>query len=151
MYKRQPLDHAPNLSERIGNRLLLKREDMQPVFSCKLRGAYNRIVRRSAEKRKRGVSCASAGNHAQGVALSAARIGCRALIVMPTTTPQIKVQAVKARGAEVVLFGDSYDDAYAHALELEKAQKLTFIHPFDDPDVIAGQGTICLLYTSRCV
>ena len=137
-----PLDHAPNLSERIGNRLLLKREDMQPVFSFKLRGAYNRIVRLSAEKLKRGVICASAGNHAQGVALSAARIGCRALIVMPTTTPQIKVQAVKARGAEVVLFGDSYDDAYAHALELEKAQKLTFIHPFDDPDVIAGQGTI---------
>ncbi len=137
-----PLDHAPNLSQRIGNRLLLKREDMQPVFSFKLRGAYNRIVRLSAEKLKRGVICASAGNHAQGVALSAARIGCRALIVMPTTTPQIKVQAVKVRGAEVVLCGDSYDDAYAHALELEKAQKLTFIHPFDDPDVIAGQGTI---------
>lgn len=137
-----PLDDAPNLSERIGNRLLLKREDMQPVFSFKLRGAYNKIVRLSPEKLKRGVICASAGNHAQGVALSAAKIGCRALIVMPTTTPQIKVQAVKARGAEVVLFGDSYDDAYAHALELEKVQKLTFIHPFDDPDVIAGQGTI---------
>ncbi|MBL8416305.1 MAG: threonine ammonia-lyase, biosynthetic [Propionivibrio sp.] len=137
-----PLDDAPNLSERIGNRLLLKREDMQPVFSFKLRGAYNKIVRLSPEKLKRGVICASAGNHAQGVALSAAKIGCRALIVMPTTTPQIKVQAVKARGAEVVLFGDSYDDAYAHALELEKAQKLTFVHPFDDPDVIAGQGTI---------
>ncbi len=137
-----PLDDAPNLSERIGNRLLLKREDMQPVFSFKLRGAYNKIVRLSPEKLKRGVICASAGNHAQGVALSAAKIGCRALIVMPTTTPQIKVQAVKTRGAEVVLFGDSYDDAYVHALELEKSQKLTFVHPFDDPDVIAGQGTI---------
>lgn len=137
-----PLDDAPNLSERIGNRLLLKREDMQPVFSFKLRGAYNKIVRLSPEKLKRGVICASAGNHAQGVALSAAKIGCRALIVMPTTTPQIKVQAVKMRGAEVVLFGDSYDDAYVHALELEKSQKLTFVHPFDDPDVIAGQGTI---------
>ena len=137
-----PLDDAPTLSERIGNRLLLKREDLQPVFSFKLRGAYNKIVRLSPEKLRRGVICASAGNHAQGVALSAAKIGCRALIVMPTTTPQIKVQAVKARGAEVVLCGDSYDDAYAHALELEKAEKLTFIHPFDDPDVIAGQGTI---------
>ncbi|MBL0165878.1 MAG: threonine ammonia-lyase, biosynthetic [Propionivibrio sp.] len=137
-----PLDDAPTLSERIGNRLLLKREDLQPVFSFKLRGAYNKIVRLSPEKLKRGVICASAGNHAQGVALSAARIGCRALIVMPTTTPQIKVQAVKVRGAEVVLCGDSYDDSYAHALELEKARKLTFVHPFDDPDVIAGQGTI---------
>jgi len=137
-----PLDDAPTLSERTGNRLLLKREDLQPVFSFKLRGAYNRIVRLSPEKLRRGVICASAGNHAQGVALSAARIGCRALIVMPTTTPLIKVQAVKARGAEVVLFGDSYDDSYAHALELEKARKLTFVHPFDDPDVIAGQGTI---------
>ncbi|MBK7422821.1 MAG: threonine ammonia-lyase, biosynthetic [Propionivibrio sp.] len=137
-----PLDDAPTLSERIGNRLLLKREDLQPVFSFKLRGAYNKIVRLSPEKLRRGVICASAGNHAQGVALSAAKIGCRALIVMPTTTPQIKVQAVKARGAEVVLFGDSYDDSYAHALELEKARKLTFVHPFDDPDVIAGQGTI---------
>jgi len=137
-----PLDLAPNLSARIGNRVLLKREDMQPVFSFKLRGAYNKIVKLSAEKQKRGVICASAGNHAQGVALSAARIGCRAVIVMPTTTPQIKVQAVQARGGEVVLAGDSYDEAYAHALELEKQEKLTFVHPFDDPEVIAGQGTI---------
>ena len=137
-----PLDAAPNLSARIGNRILLKREDMQPVFSFKLRGAYNKIAKLSPEKLKRGVICASAGNHAQGVALSAAKIGCRAVIVMPTTTPQIKIQAVKNRGGEVVLAGDSYDEAYAHALELEKAEKLTFVHPFDDPEVIAGQGTI---------
>ncbi len=137
-----PLDAAPNLSARTGNRIFLKREDMQPVFSFKLRGAYNKIAKLSSEKLKRGVICASAGNHAQGVALSAAKIGCRAVIVMPTTTPQIKIQAVKNRGGEVVLAGDSYDEAYAHALELEKAEKLTFVHPFDDPEVIAGQGTI---------
>jgi threonine dehydratase len=137
-----PLDFAANLSARIGNRIYLKREDMQPVFSFKLRGAYNKLVKLSPEKLKRGVICASAGNHAQGVALSAAKIGCRAVIVMPTTTPQIKVQAVRNRGGEVVLAGDSYDEAYAHALELEKAEKLTFVHPFDDPEVIAGQGTI---------
>ncbi len=137
-----PLDAAPTLSARIGNRILFKREDMQPVFSFKLRGAYNKIAQLSAERLKRGVICASAGNHAQGVALSAAKIGCRAVIVMPTTTPQIKVAAVKARGGEVVLAGDSYDEAYVHALALEKAEKLTFVHPFDDPEVIAGQGTI---------
>ena len=137
-----PLEIAPNLSTRIGNRILIKREDMQPVFSFKLRGAYNKISKLTSEQLKRGVICASAGNHAQGVALSAAKIGCRAVIVMPTTTPAIKVQAVKRRGGEVVLAGDSYDEAYAHALELEKAQGLTFVHPFDDPEVIAGQGTI---------
>jgi threonine dehydratase len=137
-----PLDAAPGLSARIGNTILFKREDMQPVFSFKLRGAYNKIVQLSPERQKRGVICASAGNHAQGVALSAARVGCRAVIVMPTTTPSIKVDAVRHWGGEVVLAGDSYDEAYAHAVELEKAQKLTFVHPFDDPDVIAGQGTI---------
>lgn len=137
-----PLDAAPNLSARIGNTILFKREDMQPVFSFKLRGAYNKIARLSPEKLKRGVICASAGNHAQGVALSAAKIGCRAVIVMPTTTPQIKIDAVQSRGGEVVLAGESYDEAYAHALELEKREKLTFVHPFDDPEVIAGQGTI---------
>ena len=137
-----PLDEAPNLSARIGNKILFKREDMQPVFSFKLRGAYNKIARLSPDKLKRGVICASAGNHAQGVALAAARLGCRAVIVMPTTTPAIKIQAVRNRGGEVVLAGDSYDEAYAHALELEKAEKLNFVHPFDDPDVIAGQGTI---------
>ena len=137
-----PLDFAHNLSARIGNTILFKREDMQPVFSFKLRGAYNKIAQLSPERLKRGVICASAGNHAQGVALSAAKIGCRAVIVMPTTTPAIKIQAVKNRGGEVVLAGESYDEAYAHALELEKAEKLTFVHPFDDPEVIAGQGTI---------
>ena len=136
------LDLAPNLSRRMDNKLYLKREDMQPVFSFKLRGAYNKIAKLSPEKRKRGVICASAGNHAQGVALSASKLGCRAVIVMPTTTPEIKVQAVKNLGGEVVLAGESFDDAYAHALELEKAEKLSFVHPFDDPDVIAGQGTI---------
>ena len=139
-----PLDPAPNLSVRIGNSILFKREDMQPVFSFKLRGAYNKIAKLSSERLKRGVICASAGNHAQGVALSAAKVGCRAVIVMPTTTPAIKIQAVRNRGGEVVLAGDSYDEAYAHALELEKAQKLTFVHPFDDPEVIAGQGTIAM-------
>ena len=139
-----PLDLASNLSARIGNKILLKREDLQPVFSFKLRGAYNKIASLSAEKLKRGVICASAGNHAQGVALSAAKVGCRAVIVMPTSTPGIKVDAVRARGGEVVLFGESYDDSYAHALELEKSEKLTFVHPFDDPEVIAGQGTIAM-------
>ncbi len=137
-----PLELASNLSTRSGNRVLLKREDMQPVFSFKLRGAYNKIAHLTPAQRKRGVICASAGNHAQGVALSAQKLGIRAVIVMPTTTPQIKIDAVKKRGGEVVLAGDSYDAAYAHALVLEKQQKLTFVHPFDDPEVIAGQGTI---------
>ncbi|WP_220636649.1 threonine ammonia-lyase, biosynthetic [Georgfuchsia toluolica] len=137
-----PLDLAPNLSARCGNTLLLKREDMQPVFSFKLRGAYNKMAHLTPAQKRRGVICASAGNHAQGVALAAQKMGLRAVIVMPTMTPQIKVDAVKGRGGEVVLAGDSYDDAYAHALKLEKKQKLTFVHPFDDPDVIAGQGTI---------
>ena len=139
-----PLDLAGNLSARVHNKIWLKREDMQPVFSFKLRGAYNKIASLSAEKLKRGVICASAGNHAQGVALSAAKLGCRAVIVMPTSTPAIKVNAVARRGGEVVLHGDSYDEAYAHALELEKSEKLTFVHPFDDPEVIAGQGTIAM-------
>ncbi|PPD12974.1 MULTISPECIES: threonine ammonia-lyase, biosynthetic [Methylophilus] len=139
-----PLDEMPNLSARFKNRILLKREDMQPVFSFKLRGAYNKMAHLSPEALARGVICASAGNHAQGVALSAQKMGCRAVIVMPTTTPAIKVNAVRSRGAEVVLFGDSYSDAYAHALEVEKTEGLTFVHPYDDPDVIAGQGTIAL-------
>ncbi len=137
-----PLEAAPLLSARLGNRLLLKREDLQPVFSFKLRGAYNKMVRLDATERARGVVTASAGNHAQGVALAAARLGCPALIVMPNTTPRIKIQAVAARGARIVLHGDSFSDAYAHARSLEQAQALTFIHPYDDPDVIAGQGTI---------
>ncbi len=139
-----PLEPASHLSARIGNRILLKREDLQPVFSFKLRGAYNKIAGLSAEKLKRGVICASAGNHAQGVALSAQKIGCRAVIVMPTTTPSIKIDAVRKRGGEVVLAGDAYDEAYAHARELEKTERLTFVHPFDDPEVIAGQGTIAM-------
>ena len=142
--KNTPLELQSNLSARIGNRVLLKREDMQPVFSFKLRGAYNKMASLPADVLKNGVIAASAGNHAQGVALSAQKLGCRAVIVMPTTTPQIKIDAVKARGAEVVLFGDSYSDAYVRALELEKEQNLTFVHPYDDPDVIAGQGTIAM-------
>ncbi|WP_317205332.1 threonine ammonia-lyase, biosynthetic [Janthinobacterium sp.] len=140
-----PLELAPSLSLRLENQIYFKREDMQSVFSFKVRGAYNKMAHLSEAQLKRGVICASAGNHAQGVALSAARLGCRALVVMPTTTPPVKIDAVKARGGasvEVVLFGDSYTDAYNHALTLEKEQKLTFVHPFDDPDVIAGQGTI---------
>ena len=137
-----PLDRADWLSERLGNTVLLKREDLQPVFSFKLRGAYNKMVNLSAEERARGVIAASAGNHAQGVALAAQRLGCRAVIVMPVTTPQVKIDAVRARGAEVVLQGDSYSDAAAHALELQRRDGLTYVHPFDDPDVIAGQGTI---------
>ena len=137
-----PLDPAPNLSARIGNRVLLKREDMQSVFSFKLRGAYNKMSGLPRDKLKRGVIAASAGNHAQGVALAAQKLGCRAVIVMPVTTPRIKIDAVAARGAEVVLIGDSYDEAYKHAKTLERKRNLTFVHPYDDPDVIAGQGTI---------
>jgi threonine dehydratase len=137
-----PLEEAPNLSRRIGNTLLLKREDMQPVFSFKLRGAYNKMAGLTRAQLKRGVVAASAGNHAQGVAMSAQVLGCAATIVMPATTPAIKVDAVAKRGAEVVLHGDSYDDAYARALEIAKKEKKTFVHPYDDPEVIAGQGTI---------
>ena len=139
-----PLEFAPNLSARTGNALLLKREDMQPVFSFKLRGAYNKMAQLTPGQLKRGVIAASAGNHAQGVALSAQKLGCKAVIVMPATTPQIKIDAVKGRGAKVVLHGDSYSDACAHALKLEKQQGMTFVHPYDDPDVIAGQGTIAM-------
>lgn len=137
-----PLELAPNLSQRLNNQVWLKREDLQPVFSFKLRGAYNKMAKLSPEILQRGVIAASAGNHAQGVALGAKRLGTTALIVMPTTTPLMKVNAVRARGGEVVLFGTTYDDAYAHARQLETEKNLTFIHPFDDPDVIAGQGTI---------
>jgi threonine dehydratase len=137
-----PLERAPNLSARLGNTLLLKREDMQSVFSFKARGAYNKMSHLPPAALKRGVIAASAGNHAQGVALSAQRLGCRAVIVMPVTTPRIKVDAVAARGAEVVLHGDSYSEAHDHARRLERSLRLTFVHPYDDPDVIAGQGTI---------
>ena len=141
------LEPAKNLSRRLNNTVLLKREDQQPVFSFKLRGAYNKMAHLTAAQLKKGVICASAGNHAQGVALSANKLGTRAVIVMPTTTPQVKIDAVKGWGqdaVEVVLHGDSYSDAHAHAVLLEKKRGLTFVHPFDDPDVIAGQGTIAM-------
>jgi threonine dehydratase len=137
-----PLDEAKGLSQRLANRVLLKREDLQPVFSFKLRGAYNKMVNSPPEALQAGVIAASAGNHAQGVALAAQRLGCRATIVMPVTTPQIKIDAVRARGATVVLHGDSFDEAFAHSQELVARHKLTYVHPYDDPLVIAGQGTI---------
>ena len=137
-----PLERAPALSRRMGNTLLLKREDLQSVFSFKLRGAYNKMSKLTPAQLKRGVIAASAGNHAQGVALAAQRLKCAATIVMPVTTPQIKIDAVRGRGAHIVLHGDTYDEAYARAVTLGRKGKLTFIHPYDDPDVIAGQGTI---------
>ncbi len=139
-----PLEPAPNLSRRLHHRVLLKREDMQPVFSFKLRGAYNKMAHLSPAALRRGVIAASAGNHAQGVALAAQRLRCTATIVMPVTTPEIKVDAVRSLGAKVVLHGDSYDEAAAHARKLEKRGRLTYVHPYDDPDVIAGQGTIAM-------
>ncbi|MCE2912717.1 MAG: threonine ammonia-lyase, biosynthetic [Pseudomonadota bacterium] len=138
------LDPARTLSRRIGNHVLLKREDQQPVFSFKLRGAYNKMSRLAPEALARGVICASAGNHAQGVALAARRLSAKAVIVMPVTTPRLKIDAVQALGGEVILHGDSYTDAFGRALELQREQGLTFVHPFDDPDVIAGQGTIAM-------
>ena len=138
------LEPARNLSLRLNNTVLLKREDQQPVFSFKLRGAYNKMAHLTPAQLKKGVICASAGNHAQGVAMSAQKLGSRAVIVMPTTTPQLKIDAVRGWGGEVVLHGDSYSDAHAHSLTLQKEQGLTFVHPFDDPDVIAGQGTIAM-------
>ncbi len=137
-----PLDLMNRLSRRLNNRVLLKREDLQPVFSFKLRGAYNKIAQLPREAVDRGIICASAGNHAQGVALAAQRVGAKATIVMPRTTPAIKIQAVRDRGGKIVLFGDTYDEAYQHARQLEAEKGMTFIHPYDDPDVIAGNGTI---------
>ena len=137
-----PLDLAHNLSLRLENRILMKREDLQSVFSFKLRGAYNKLSAMPQDVLEAGVICSSAGNHGQGVALAARRKGISAVIVMPVTTPSIKVEAVKSLGGEIIMHGDTYDDAYSHARKLEKERQLTFIHPFDDPDVIAGQGTI---------
>lgn len=145
-----PLEFAPNLSARLHNKLLLKREDMQSVFSFKLRGAYNKMAKLTPDLLAQGVIAASAGNHAQGVALGARQLGTRAIIVMPVTTPQVKVDAVRARGGMVILHGDTYDDAYAYARKLEIEKGLTFIHPFDDPDVIAGQGTIGMEILRQC-
>jgi threonine dehydratase len=136
------LSPAPQLSARIGNMVFIKREDEQPVFSFKLRGAYNKMAHLTPEQRSRGVVAASSGNHAQGVALSAQKLGCKATIVMPATTPSIKVNAVRARGAEVVLHGESYSDSYKYALEIASREGKSFVHPYDDPEVIAGQGTI---------
>jgi threonine dehydratase len=137
-----PLDFAPSLSRRLRNRVFIKREDLQPIFSFKLRGAYNKIASLSDEEKAAGVITASAGNHAQGVAMSAQKLGIRALIVMPRTTPAIKVEAVRSRGAETLLHGDSYDEACEYALNLAAERQLTFVHPYDDPHVIAGQGTV---------
>ncbi|WP_111641406.1 threonine ammonia-lyase, biosynthetic [Marinimicrobium alkaliphilum] len=139
-----PLDHARLLSQRTGNNVLLKREDLQPVFSFKIRGAYNKLLQLSEEERARGVIAASAGNHAQGLAMGAKHLGVKATIVMPRTTPPIKVDAVRARGAKVILHGDSFDEASKHASKLVEERGLTYIHPYDDPDVIAGQGTIAM-------
>ncbi|MCK9172494.1 threonine ammonia-lyase, biosynthetic [Desulfuromonas thiophila] len=137
-----PLEPAPGLSLRLDNQVLLKREDLQPVFSFKLRGAYNRIAQLSRATRERGIIAASAGNHAQGVAFSARKLGIEALIVMPATTPAIKVAAVRSYGAEVILHGDNYSEAAEHCAQLQQQRGMTYIHPFDDDDVIAGQGTI---------
>jgi len=137
-----PIDHARLLSARLGNRVLLKREDLQPVFSFKLRGAYNKVARLSEEERARGVIAASAGNHAQGLALAARHRGVKATIVMPRTTPRIKVDGVRSHQARVVLHGDTYDEASALARRLLEEKGLVYVHPYDDPDVIAGQGTI---------
>ncbi len=145
-----PLELAPNLSRRLGQRVLLKREDQQVVFSFKLRGAYNKMAHLTVAERARGVICASAGNHAQGVALAAQRLGCLATIVMPVTTPHIKVAAVQARGAAVVLHGDTYSDAYTHALELCERDGAEFVHPYNDPAVIAGQGTVGMEILRQC-
>lgn len=139
-----PLDFAPKLSKSLNNQIWLKREDLQPVFSFKLRGAYNKMAHLTPAQLKKGVIAASAGNHAQGVALAAQKLNCKATIVMPTSTPQIKVDAVKARGATVILNGDTFSESKDHALKLQKQKALTFIHPYDDEDVIAGQGTIGL-------
>lgn len=137
-----PLEEAPQLSRRLGSKILLKREDLQPVFSFKLRGAYNKMARLNQEDLSRGVIAASAGNHAQGVALAASRLGCEATIVMPVTTPAIKINAVRRLGGQVVLSGESFSDAFSHAQELIRQTGAVYIPPFEDPDIIAGQGTI---------
>jgi threonine dehydratase len=145
-----PLDFIPALSARLNNKVLLKREDLQSVFSFKLRGAYNKMSQLDSAAREQGVIAASAGNHAQGVALASNRLGIKALIVMPTTTPDIKIKSVKSMGAEIVLFGDSYSEAYVHANALAVEKGLVFIHPYDDPDVIAGQGTVAMEILRQC-
>ncbi len=145
-----PLDAAPRLSARLGQRVLLKREDLQPVFSFKLRGAHNKLAGLPAAERARGVICSSAGNHAQGLAMSARHFGVRAVVVMPALTAEIKIEAVRALGAEVILHGNAYDDAYEHARALADHEGLSFVHPFDDPAVIAGQGTVAVEMLRQC-
>ena len=137
-----PVSPAPKLSQRLNNLIHLKREDLQPVFSFKIRGAYNCMRQLTDDQKKAGVVAASAGNHAQGVALSASHLGIRSIIVMPTTTPEIKVDSVREKGGEVVLHGDTFDEACAHAFYLQEKEGMTFIHPYDNPEVIAGQGTV---------
>ena len=144
-----PLQPARQLSERLGCQILLKREDLQPVFSFKIRGAYNKIAQLTPEQLACGVVTASAGNHAQGVALAARHLGIKATIVMPRTTPEIKIQAVRARGARVVLHGDAFPDALAHSLKLVEEKGFVYVHPYDDPDVIAGQGTVAMEILSQ--
>ena len=139
---KSPLEFAKNLSKRLGNKIFLKREDLQPVFSFKLRGAYNKISKLIKAKKIKKLVAASAGNHAQGVALAAKKLSIKACIVMPKSTPEIKIEAVKSLKAEVILYGDSYDDAYDYALKKSKSSQIEFVHPYDDLDVIAGQGTI---------
>jgi len=139
-----PLDHAKVISARLDNKIYLKREDLQSVFSFKLRGAYNKIAHLSTAERKQGVIAASAGNHAQGVALAANKLGIPATIVMPTTTPNIKVESVTRLGGKTILFGDTYDEAHQHSLQLAEQQNLSYVHPYDDEDVIAGQGTVAM-------
>ena len=140
--KETPLEYAAFLSNRLGNKILLKREDLHPIYSFKIRGAVNKINQLSEKELKHGVICSSAGNHGQGVALAAQQKNIRAVIVMPLTTPSIKVEAVHSLEGEVILYGDNYDEAYVHARQLEQEFGLTFIHPYDDPYIIAGQGTI---------
>jgi len=139
-----PLSPAPFLTERLGNTVLIKREDEQPVYSFKCRGAYNCISKKTPEQLSKGIVTASAGNHAQGVALAAQKLGIKATIVMPRTTPEIKVASVRARGGKAVLHGDTFDEAFAHSQKLVEEKGMTYIHPYDDPDVIAGQGTIAM-------
>src|SRR5690606_5760397 len=138
------MDSARLLSRRLNNSVLLKREDLQPVFSFKIRGAYNKLLQLSDEQRQRGVVAASAGNHAQGLSLAAKHLGVTAVIVMPGTTPQIKIDGVRQHGGKVVLAGDTYDEAFAHSQQLVKEKGYSYVHPFDDPDVIAGQGTVAV-------
>ena len=150
LVRETPVQDMPALSERLGVEILLKREDLQPVFSFKLRGAYAKLLSLDEKQRKRGVICASAGNHAQGVALAASHLGIGATVVMPAITPEIKVNAVRKQGARVVIHGDDFDTACEHALGIAARENLTFVHPYDDPEVITGQATIAMELFRQC-